>query len=135
MSLKSCMGGLKMGRDEFDFDIESSKVSNILKKAKRKQLFKMVVISSILFIILFIGSLISISYLNNKSYMNMDRDLNMIRQITRPNTEKGVAITSNGLFKSTVEYKTYKVIEGNLLSGRMKCTSIKFGIHFADYRM
>ncbi|MGQ0518734.1 sigma factor regulator N-terminal domain-containing protein, partial [Bacillus sp. D-CC] len=57
-----------MGRDEFDFDIESSKVSNILKKAKRKQLFKMVVISSILFIILFIGSLISISYLNNKSY-------------------------------------------------------------------
>jgi len=106
------MGGLKMGRDEFDFDIESSKVSNILKKAKRKQLFKMVVISSILFIILFIGSLISISYLNNKSYMNMDRDLNMIRQITRPNTERSVAITSNGLFKSTVEYKTYKVIEG-----------------------
>ncbi|EEL20681.1 hypothetical protein bcere0017_46340 [Bacillus cereus Rock1-3] len=42
----------------------------------------------------------------------MDRDLNMIRQITRPNTERGVAITSNGLFKSTVEYKTYKVIEG-----------------------
>lgn len=32
--------------------------------------------------------------------------------ITRPNTERGVAITSNGLFKSTVEYKTYKVIEG-----------------------
>lgn len=42
----------------------------------------------------------------------MDRDVNMIRHITRPNTERGVAITSNSLFKSTVEYKTYKVIEG-----------------------
>ncbi|MGG3673085.1 alkaline phosphatase [Bacillus cereus] len=35
-----------------------------------------------------------------------------IEEITRPNTERSVAITSNGLFKSTVEYKTYKVIEG-----------------------
>ncbi|MGG5739575.1 anti-sigma factor [Bacillus cereus group sp. IBL03679] len=101
-----------MGRDEFDFDIESSKVSMMLKKAKRRQLFKIILISTLLFIVLFIGCIIGISQLNNRAYLAMDRDLNMIRQITRPNTERGVAITSNGLFKSTVEYKTYKVIEG-----------------------
>ena len=45
MSLKSFTGGLKMGRDEFDFDIDSSKVSTMLKKAKRRQLLKIIVIS------------------------------------------------------------------------------------------
>ena len=112
MSLKSFIGGLKMGRDEFDFDIDSSKVSTMLKKAKRRQLLKIIVISIALFIVLFFGSIIGISQLNNRAYLAMDRDVNMIRHITRPNTERGVAITSNGLFKSTVEYKTYKVIEG-----------------------
>ena len=34
-----------MGRDEFDFDIDSSKVSTMLKKAKRRQLLKIIVIS------------------------------------------------------------------------------------------
>ncbi|KAA0762212.1 anti sigma factor C-terminal domain-containing protein [Bacillus sp. SH5-2] len=101
-----------MGRDDFDFDIDSSKVSTMLKKAKRRQLLKIIVISIALFIVLFFGSIIGISQLNNRAYLAMDRDVNMIRQITRPNTERGVAITSNGLFKSTVEYKTYKVIEG-----------------------
>ena len=101
-----------MGRDEFDFDIKSSKVSMMLKKAKRRQLFKIILISTLLFIVLFIGFIIGISQLNNRAYLAMDRDLNMIRQITRPNTKRGVAITSNGLFKSTVKYKTYKVIEG-----------------------
>lgn len=112
MSLKSFIGGLKMGRDDFDFDIDSSKVSKMLKKAKRRQLLKIIVISIALFIVLFSGSIIGISQLNNRAYLAMDRDVNMIRQITRPNTERGVAITSNGLFKSTIEYKTYKVIEG-----------------------
>lgn len=101
-----------MGRDDFDFDIDSSKVSTMLKKAKRRQFLKIIVISIALFIVLFFGSIIGISQLNNRAYLAMDRDVNMIRQITRPNTERGVAITSNGLFKSTVEYKTYKVIEG-----------------------
>ncbi|HDX9651225.1 alkaline phosphatase [Bacillus wiedmannii] len=101
-----------MGRDDFDFDIDSSKVSKMLKKAKRRQLLKIIVISIALFIVLFSGSIIGISQLNNRAYLAMDRDVNMIRQITRPNTERGVAITSNGLFKSTIEYKTYKVIEG-----------------------
>ncbi|PEA76110.1 anti sigma factor C-terminal domain-containing protein [Bacillus wiedmannii] len=101
-----------MGRDDFDFDIDSSKVSTMLNKAKRRQLLKIIVISIVLFIVLFFGFIIGISQLNNRAYLAMDRDVNMIRQITRPNTERGVAITSNGLFKSTVEYKTYKVIEG-----------------------
>ncbi|MED2931117.1 anti sigma factor C-terminal domain-containing protein [Bacillus wiedmannii] len=101
-----------MGRDDFDFDIDSSKVSTMLKKAKRRQLLKIIVISIVLFIVLFFGFIIGISQLNNRAYLTMDRDVNMIRQITRPNTERGVAITSNGLFKSTVEYKMYKVIEG-----------------------
>ncbi|MBZ4220703.1 anti-sigma factor [Bacillus wiedmannii] len=101
-----------MGRDDFDFDIDSSKVSTMLKKAKRRQLLKIIVISIVLFIVLFFGFIIGISQLNNRAYLAMDRDVNMIRQITRPNTERGVAITSNGLFKSTVEYKMYKVIEG-----------------------
>ncbi|MGH1288485.1 anti sigma factor C-terminal domain-containing protein [Bacillus toyonensis] len=101
-----------MGRDDFDFDIDSSKVSTMLKKAKRRQLLKIIVISIVLFIVLFFGSIIGISQLNNRAYLAMDRDVNMIRQITRPNTERGVVITSNGLFKSTVEYKTYKIIEG-----------------------
>lgn len=101
-----------MSRDEFDFDIGSSKVSKMLKKAKRRQLLKITVISISLFIVLFFGFIIVISQLNNRAYLTMDRDLNMIRQITRPNTERGIAITSNGLFKNTVEYKTYKVIEG-----------------------
>ncbi|ALC50662.1 MULTISPECIES: anti sigma factor C-terminal domain-containing protein [Bacillus cereus group] len=101
-----------MGRDDFDFDIDSSKVSTMLKKAKRRQLLKITVISISLFIVLFFGFIIVISQLNNRAYLAMDRDLNMIRQITRPNTERGIAITSNGVFKSTVEYKTYKVIEG-----------------------
>ncbi|PTC11895.1 anti sigma factor C-terminal domain-containing protein [Bacillus wiedmannii] len=101
-----------MGRDDFDFDIDSSKVSKMLKKAKRRQLLKIILISIALFIVLFSGSIIGISQLNNRAYLAMDRDVNMIRQITRPNTERGVAITSNGLFKSTIEYKTYKVIEG-----------------------
>lgn len=101
-----------MGRDDFDFDIDSSKVSKMLKKAKRRQLLKIIVISIALFIVLFFGSIIGISQLNNRAYLAMDRDVNMIRQITRPNTERGVAITSNGLFKSAIEYKTYKVIEG-----------------------
>ncbi|MDT3497598.1 anti-sigma factor [Bacillus toyonensis] len=101
-----------MGRDDFDFDIDSSKVSTMLKKAKRRQLLKIIVISIALFIVLFFGSIIGISQLNNRAYLAMDRDVNMIRQITRPNTERGVVITSNGLFKSTVEYKTYKIIEG-----------------------
>ncbi|PGZ45162.1 alkaline phosphatase [Bacillus anthracis] len=101
-----------MSRDDFDFDIESSKVSKMLKKAKRRQLLKIAVISISLFIVLFVCFIIVISQLNNRAYLTMDHDLNMIRQITRPNTERGIAITSNGLFKSTVEYKTYKVIEG-----------------------
>ncbi|MFP3380042.1 anti sigma factor C-terminal domain-containing protein [Bacillus sp. SIMBA_069] len=101
-----------MDRDDFDFDIDSSKVSTMLKKAKRRQLLKIIVISIALFIVLFFGSIIGISQLNTRAYLAMDRDVNMIRQITRPNTERGVAITSNGLFKSTVEYKTYKIIEG-----------------------
>ncbi|MDH4424180.1 MULTISPECIES: anti sigma factor C-terminal domain-containing protein [Bacillus] len=101
-----------MGRDEFDLDIDSSKVSTMLKKAKRRQLLKITVISISLFIVLFFSFIIVISQLNNRAYLAMDRDLNMIRQITRPNTERGIAITSNGVFKSTVEYKTYKVIEG-----------------------
>ncbi|CAM4166436.1 alkaline phosphatase [Bacillus manliponensis] len=101
-----------MSRDEFDFDVDDSKVERMLKKARWKQLFKMILISSVLFIVLSLGGAIGLSHLQQRAYNDTTRDVEMMRHITRPNTELGAITRHDGLLKSTVEYQTYKVIEG-----------------------
>lgn len=101
-----------MSKDEFEFDIDKSKVTKMLKKAKRKQLVKVIIVSMISSVLVFILLLSGLNSLNNYAFEQMSIDLAMMRNITRPNTEQSNAIINDGLFKSTVVYNTYKVIEG-----------------------
>lgn len=103
-----------MSKDSFEFDsIEKSKVTKMLKIAKRRQLTKVILISAISSILVSFLLLIGITQLNNYSFDNMSKNVAILHQITRPNTEQGTAIINSGIFKSTVVYQNYKVIEGH----------------------
>lgn len=103
-----------MSKDGFEFDsIEKSKVTKMLKIAKRRQLIRVILISVISSILVSFLLLIGITQLNNYSYENMSKDIAILHHITRPNTEEGTAIINSGIFKSTVAYQNYKVIEGH----------------------
>lgn len=114
MNSRKYTGGNIMSKDDFEFDaIEKSKVTKMLKIAKRRQLVRVTLISVISSILVSFLLLIGITQLNNYSFDNMSKDVAILHNITRPNTEQGTTIINSGIFKSTVVYQNYKVIEGH----------------------
>lgn len=103
-----------MSKDGFEFDaIEKSKVTKMLKIAKRRQLTKVILISAISSMLVFILLFLGITQLNYHAFNSMDKELTILRNITKPNTmQLNSPIINSGIFKSTVVYENYKIIEG-----------------------
>jgi hypothetical protein len=86
---------------------------DVIKRAKRRTLFRNVLVS--LFVIVFLFIVLGFSWL---ALMRVNeekaiRDLERFSTITRANVEQsGVQMAGNGLFKGTLYFNRYKVIEG-----------------------
>lgn len=87
-------------------------VNKMLKKAKRKSVFKQIIISAVVTLILVPTMFLGISHLSNRSYINMSMEIEDINKITRPNTQLVETMIRYGLFGGEAEYTGYKVIEG-----------------------
>lgn len=114
MNLERYIGGTIMNKDDFEFDIEKSKITKMLKIAKRKQLTKIIIISTLSSILVLILLFLGVSKLNDLVYWNVRNDTTLLKDITQPNTEHGEPIIVNsGIFKNTLVYRNYKIIEGH----------------------
>ncbi|MEH7484959.1 anti sigma factor C-terminal domain-containing protein [Neobacillus drentensis] len=91
---------------------EIGDLSSLVKKAKRKTIFRNTIISLIVSILIII-----VGYLGNLQFLYKSgndalRDISMFKQITGPNIYESGYQQNFGLFNGSLDYHTYKVIEG-----------------------
>jgi len=70
MNLRKFTGGKIMKNDEFDFDLDR-KVTKMLSKAKRKQSARIILISAITSILVFVGGIIAFQKITDDTYEGM----------------------------------------------------------------
>jgi hypothetical protein len=99
--------------DHLELDLDLDRMDGMLRKAKRKSLWRQMGISLLAAGIVLIGGIWARGYLLNEGRVQMERDLGTMKRITQPNVEYMPGTTvSEGLFRNTVQYRSYKLIEG-----------------------
>ncbi|GLX71142.1 anti sigma factor C-terminal domain-containing protein [Paenibacillus glycanilyticus] len=91
---------------------ESEKLSTLVKKARRRTIWRNAGISfGITLFILVIGWFINLQ-LQYKSSETSQRDIEMLKEISGPNQYLYSTTVNYGFLRGTLEYRTYKMIEG-----------------------
>lgn len=97
----------------FNPDSSDNSFGKIINKAKRKTLFRNVLISVLVLGLLTLASGIAWLSIMRWHEANALRDIELFSQITDPNIEEmGPQQQGNGLFESILRFERYKVIEG-----------------------
>lgn len=96
------------------FELGSDRMDGLLKKAKRKSIGRQAGISALVVMIVLAGYVGARGYLLNEvSRGQLEWDIAVMKRITQPNVEVMQSTTvSEGLFRNTVQYRSYKLIEG-----------------------
>ncbi|GAB7388761.1 anti-sigma factor [Bacillaceae bacterium] len=99
-------------QDEKVIENEKDALTSLLKKARRKTILRNVGISLLISLLVLGGGGLGILQLLSKSGDDALRDVWMFKNISGPNLYVGGYRQDFGLLNGTLEYRTYKIIEG-----------------------
>jgi hypothetical protein len=102
----------KLMKDQDIEIIEESGLSSLVKKAKRKTILRNVLTALGVSLLVLTGSVLANSLLLNLSERNASRDISLFKQISGPNEYVAGYGSNSGLLFGTIDYETYKIIEG-----------------------
>jgi hypothetical protein len=88
------------------------KLSALIKKARRRTISRNAGISLGITLIIFVGGWFANQQLQNRSSEKAQRDIEMLKDISGPNQYLYSSTINYGFLHGTLEYRTYKMIEG-----------------------
>lgn len=100
-----------MNDKQFNLD-EGGDLTSLVKKAKRKTILRNTGISLLMSVLIFAAGVIGHAQLLGRSADNALRDIAMFKRISGPNLHGSGYRQNFGFLSGTLEYNTYKVIEG-----------------------
>ncbi|OON64784.1 hypothetical protein BU230_14175, partial [Klebsiella pneumoniae] len=74
-----------MGRKDFDLNMDDKQMKTLMKKAKRKQFWRNLVISVVVTLVLIVGSISLLIYFNEKNKWEMDQRVYFRHSVQAPN--------------------------------------------------
>jgi hypothetical protein len=92
--------------------IQDGTVTSLVKKARRATLFRNIGISLVVSLLVLAGGFLGSRQLLGKSADDALRDIALFKQISGPNVHEAGYRINFGLFSGTLEYQTYKLVEG-----------------------
>ncbi|MDM5236285.1 hypothetical protein COE30_15580 [Bacillus cereus] len=102
-----------MSRKDFDLNMDDKQMKALMKKAKRKQFWRNLVISVVVTLVLIIGSISLLIYFNEKSKREMDQRVYLRKSVQGPNIIfNSHTKLSMGIASGTMMYSSYKNIQG-----------------------
>lgn len=102
-----------MSRKDFDLNMDDKQMKTLMKRAKRKQFWRNLVISVVVTLVLIIGSISLLIYFNEKSKREMDQRVYLQQSVQGPNIIfNGHTKLSMGIASGTMMYSSYKNIQG-----------------------
>ncbi|MED0968694.1 MULTISPECIES: anti sigma factor C-terminal domain-containing protein [Bacillus cereus group] len=102
-----------MSRKDFDLNMDDKQMKTLMKRAKRKQLFRNFVISIFASTLVIVGSFTLIVYLKQKNFNEMEKRVFAEQTVTGPNIKFYSHRKLNmGLMSDSIMYSSYKNISG-----------------------
>ncbi|MFA2806646.1 anti sigma factor C-terminal domain-containing protein [Bacillus mycoides] len=102
-----------MSRKDFDLNMDDKQMKTLMKRAKRKQLFRNFVISIFASTLVIVGSFTLIVYLKQKNFNEMERRVFAEQTVKGPNIKFYSHRKLNmGLMSDSIMYSSYKNISG-----------------------
>lgn len=91
---------------------EGEKLSALVKKARRRTIWRNAGISFGITLFILVGGWFTNLQMQYKSSEKSQRDIEMLKEISGPNQYLYSTTINYGILRGTLEYRTYKIIEG-----------------------